>query len=233
MAPTKEEPTKEWYTPVAEIGPIIDRIRLVSQSRQTQALGWRKKQLFAIQTLLKENKTTLQHALEADMGQSMHFCELFEYTTILNQIQFALDHLKEWTCHKRVPTPFPTNVTQPVYSELTSYPRGLVLIMSPWNFPIALVLNPLVNAIAAGNCCIIKPSELSSHTSQLLGPLISKYLDPEAIAVIQGNAEQASELLKYPWDAIAYTGGLRVAKIVAAAAAPNLTPLVRKTIRLF
>jgi len=223
--------TGSWYTPVADIGPMVERLRGVANSKVTHSIAWRQSQLHALLKLLEEHRTPLQAAVQADMGQGVHYCELFEINACQNQIQFALTRLKEWTCTQRVPTPFPTNLSQPVFSELTSYPRGLVLLMSPWNFPIALVLNPLINATAAGNCCVLKPSELSSNTSKLLGQLLTDYLDSEAIAVVQGDAQQATELLQHRWDAIAYTGGLRVAKIVAAAAAQHLTPMVSTAVK--
>lgn len=214
----------DWFTPVSDISPLVEKVREVALSRKTHSLDWRKEQIRAVIRLVEDHRAELADALHSDLGQGLQYAEVFEFATIINLANFALDHVDEWAKTKRVPTPFPTNLSQPVYSELTSYPMGLVLIMSPWNFPISLVLSPLINALSAGNACILKPSEISVHVSRLLTSLIPQYLDPDAVAVVAGGIDQATELLRLRYDVISYTGGTRVANVVAQAAARHLTP---------
>ena len=104
-------------------------------------------------------------------------------------------------------------------------PLGLVLIISPWNYPLILLSKPLVGAIAGGNCVIMKPSEISSHTAMAMANIFSKYLDPECFSVVNGGVSQATALLDLPFDHICYTGSGRVAKIVMEKAAKHLTPV--------
>lgn len=114
----------------------------------------------------------------------------------------------------------------PCSQEIIHEPHGLCLIISPYNYPFNLTLSPLIGAIAAGNVCVIKPSELTPACEALLARLIVKYLDPDCFRVYCGDHLVASALLKEPWDFIFYTGSTRVGRIVAAAAAEHLTPIV-------
>merc|ERR1712232_844538 len=104
-------------------------------------------------------------------------------------------------------------------------PKGVVLVIGPWNFPIELTLHPLVSAVAAGNCCVMKPSEVSSNSSTLLEKLVNKYLDTSCIRVVMGAVPETAALLKEQWDHIFYTGNGHVARIVLKAAAEYLTPV--------
>jgi aldehyde dehydrogenase (NAD+) len=114
---------------------------------------------------------------------------------------------------------------QPGHSQVVHEPLGVVLIIAPWNYPVNLVLTPLIGAIAAGNCAAIKPSEVSARTSGLLARLIPAYLDPDAFAVFEGGADVSTALLEQRFDHIFFTGSEAIGKIVMTAAAKHLTPV--------
>jgi aldehyde dehydrogenase (NAD+) len=123
---------------------------------------------------------------------------------------------------KRVATPL---MAQPGRSYIQPEPKGVVLIIAPWNYPMSMILAPLVGAVAAGNCAVLKPSEVTRHTSEALARIIPRYLDPEAFTVIEGGVPETTELLEQRFDHILYTGNERVARIVMTAAAKHLTPV--------
>jgi len=154
------------------------------------------------------------------------YAEAFELTGMLGRISYAKSNLRQWMTTQSVPTPFPVNLNMPVQSQLTPYPRGVALIISPWNLPITLTLTPLLEAIAAGNVCVLKMSEKCVHTTSLLTELLSsgKYLDQRVVKVVNGEAEEATELLRHRFDVVSYTGGEMVGRIVNEATAKHLTP---------
>lgn len=155
------------------------------------------------------------------------YAEAFELgTSMLGRIDYTKSNLKSWMATQTKPTPFPVNLNIPVHSELTPYPRGVALILTPWNLPITLALTPLLDAIAAGNVCVLKMSEKCIHTTSLLTELLTsgKYLDERVVKVVNGGADQATELLRHRFDVVSYTGGETVGRIVNEATAKFLTP---------
>jgi aldehyde dehydrogenase (NAD+) len=140
----------------------------------------------------------------------------------LDEVNFALDHIEEWIEPKKVKTPF---TLQPAASFVYPDPFGVCLIISPWNYPFNLAILPLIGAVAAGNCAVIKPSELAPHTAKVLSDMIAKHFDPEYLAVIEGGVEVSTALLAEPFDKIFFTGSTAIGKIVMKAAAEHLTPL--------
>jgi len=147
---------------------------------------------------------------------------VLEVLTARKDAELALSHIKDWV--KPVPVATPLEL-HPAKSYTVSEPLGVVLIISPWNFPLALCFAPLIAAIAAGNCVVIKPSEISEHCSQLVFDLIPKYMDTRAIQVVLGGAEETSELLDEYFEKILYTGSGHVGSIVLSKAAKHLTPV--------
>lgn len=216
-------PLPDWYTPVSSIGPIVERIRSASASRVAHPLPWRKAQLLTIIRMIEENDAAIRKAFADDMNFN-DFLTFVETNGTIAEARFALDRLDSWTSDESVPTPFPTNLTTPVRSVVRKEPRGVALIVGPWNYPLNLVVIPLIGAIAAGCCAIIKPSELSVNFGRLLVELIPRYLDEEAVAVVTGGKDETAELLTHRFDAICYTGSTSVGRIVAKAAARFLTP---------
>jgi acyl-CoA reductase-like NAD-dependent aldehyde dehydrogenase len=183
-------------------------------------------QLLGMERLIHDNYDAFIKVIECDLGQGSMYTEGFELTGILARISYAKSHLRQWMTTKSKPTPFPVNLNMPVSTTLTPYPRGLALIITPWNFPITLTLSSLLDAIAAGNVCILKMSEKSVHTTRLLADLLTngRYLDERLVTVILGGPDESTELLKQRFDVISYTGGITVGRIVNEAASKYLTP---------
>ncbi|KAF7805399.1 aldehyde dehydrogenase family 3 member F1-like [Senna tora] len=161
-------------------------------------------------------------ALMQDLGK--HHLESFrdEVGTLIKSLNFALKNLKQWMSAKKAKLPQIALLTS---AEIVPEPLGLVLIISSWNFPIGLSLEPLIGAVAAGNTVVLKPSEISSASACLLASTLCNYLDNKAIKVIQGDPEVAQQLLLQRWDKIFFTGSARVARIVMSEAAKHLTPV--------
>ena len=141
---------------------------------------------------------------------------------VCKEVDFALKNLRRWTRGRRVGTPL---VTLPGSCWVQPQPKGVVLIIGAWNYPVELVFSPLVAALAAGNAVVLKPSEVSPRTSAALAALVPEYLDPRGIAVVEGGAGATTALLEEPFGHILYTGNAPVGRIVMAAAARHLTPV--------
>ena len=189
---------------------------------KTKTYAWRKAQLEALHRMLSENEAAFVKALNADLGKSEAEAFTTEIGFLLSDIQHTKKHLRQWMKAQKVSTPL---LAQPARSTLQPEPLGTVLIIGAWNYPVQLTLAPYIAALAAGNCALLKPSELSPASSALMASLIPKYLDGDAVAVVEGGKDTASELLSLPFDHIFYTGGEVVGKIVMEAAARHLTPV--------
>jgi aldehyde dehydrogenase (NAD+) len=185
-------------------------------------LAWRRTQLAAIQRMLQEHESDFSEALRLDLNKSRHESFLSETGFVIEEAKYARRHLARWMRGSRVRTPM---MAQPGRSRIVPEPKGVVLIIAPWNYPLSMVLAPLVAALAAGNTAVVKPSEISRHTSAALARILPRYLDPEAVAVVEGGVAETTELLEQRFDHILYTGNERVARIVMAAAARYLTPV--------
>ncbi|MDN4609728.1 aldehyde dehydrogenase family protein [Arthrobacter burdickii] len=191
-------------------------------SGATRPAGWRRTQLEALRRLLTEREDELTGAVGEDLGKSRTEAFLSEITAVRAEIDYALKHLDRWMAPERIAVP---GGLQPGRAWSQARPLGVVLIIGPWNYPLNLVLTPLVGALAAGNAAVLKPSELAAATSRVLARLVPEYLDREAVAVVEGGAEVSTDLLAQPFDHVFYTGGERVGKIVMKAAAEHLTPV--------
>ncbi|TPV58330.1 aldehyde dehydrogenase family protein [Aestuariibacter sp. GS-14] len=206
-------------TPIVQ---AFERLQQTFQLGKTRTYAWRKSQLEALQRLLTENEQAFCNALAEDLGKSQSEAFTTEIGFLLSDIKHTKKHLKQWMKPVRVSTPI---VAQPGRSFIQPEPLGTVLIIGAWNYPVQLTLAPYIAALAAGNCALLKPSELSPASSALMASLVPRYLDGDAISVIEGGKEEAAELLTLPFDHIFYTGGDRVGKIVMQAAANHLTPV--------
>jgi len=207
---------------VSAIGAEVDRLRAGFDSGRTRREAWRRAQLQAVKALLQENKQEFVDALAADFGKPTLEALAADIGATAQDVDLALKKLSKWMKPQSVSS---TMMVQPAKSKIISEPLGVVLIISPWNYPVQLLLSPLVGAIAAGNCAVLKPSELTPHTSALLAKLIPQYLDRDCITLIEGAVDETTELLNQRFDHIMYTGNGQVAKIVMAAAAKHLTPV--------
>ncbi|MBH8551636.1 aldehyde dehydrogenase [Nostocaceae cyanobacterium CENA357] len=208
-------------TDLQNVAEIIHKQRVFFQTDQTKDIAFRIERLKTLKQLIVENKQAIIQALQADL----HKPEFEAYATeisIVQEIDYAIKHIKTWTKPKKaaVPREF-FSYSARIYPE----PLGVVLIIGAWNYPFNLVISPLVGAIAAGNCAILKPSELAPHTSNLLAKIIGKYFEPEYIAVLEGGVETSQKILAEKFDHIFFTGSTAVGKIIMAAAAEHLTPV--------
>jgi aldehyde dehydrogenase (NAD+) len=201
---------------------FISELKQTFTSGKTKSLEWRQSQLLALKQMLEENEKAIYKALRNDLGKCEFESHVSEYGFVLKDIILFLKKTKLWAKTRTVNTPL---LLQPGKSTITPEPLGTVLIMGAWNYPLQLVLSPMVAALAAGNCVVLKPSELASATSNLLAKLIPKYLDSKAVAVYEGGIEETTELLKQRFDHIMYTGSEAVGKIVMRAASEYLTPV--------
>lgn len=191
-------------------------------SGRTRGREWRKRQLKGIIDLLEENEDQLVEAMGADLGKPPFEAWMTDLLTTRDEAKHALSHIDDWMRPSRRSLPV---ITQPGRAWVQAQPLGLVLVIAPWNYPVQLLLAPLVGAVAAGNTVVLKPSELAPATSAALAELVPRYLDSEAVAVVEGGVEVTTELLEQRWDHILFTGSTRVGRIVMEAAAKHLTPV--------
>lgn len=219
------EPVGDSAPPVDEhpsrIATVLSHLRRSADTRITHPRRFRLQQLKALEKMLEEHVDDFVQALAEDLGKSATEAKFSEIDVVRAEIDFAQRHLFEWMDSTSVKVPL---ALQPAMAKIEPRPLGVVLIIGAWNYPVQLVLAPLVAAIAAGNAAVIKPSELAPATSGALAKFLPVYLDERVYAVVEGGVDTSTELLAARWDHIFYTGGERVAKIVAAAAAKHLTP---------
>ncbi|ALS99824.1 aldehyde dehydrogenase family protein [Lacimicrobium alkaliphilum] len=206
----------------AMIAPAVQQLYEYFSGGTTRSIAWRKQQLNNLQQMIDDSEQAIFEALREDLGKAEQESWLSEVGYLQTDIRHSLRHLSKWSSPRKVSTPV---VAQPGKSYLQPEPLGTVLIIGAWNYPFQLLLAPLVAAISAGNCAVLKPSELAPATSKLLATLLPRYLDSKAFLVVQGAVEETTELLRQPFDHILYTGGEAVGKIVMRAAAEHLTPV--------
>ncbi len=204
------------------IDAMLDNLRAGFDSGRTRDISWRDEQLLQLQQLLRENQQQLLAAVQEDLGKCAFEAATTELQLVATEIAYARRHLRRWVRPQRVATPL---IAQPARSWTIAEPKGVVLIMGAWNYPLQLVGAPLVGAIAAGNAVLLKPSELAPRTAGAWAELVPKYLDTACFAVMQGGVAETTEVLIRRFDHIFYTGGSRVARIVMTAAAQHLTPV--------
>ncbi|KAM5247400.1 aldehyde dehydrogenase family 3 member B2-like [Ctenodactylus gundi] len=200
----------------------LQRLRKAFSSGQTRAAAFRMAQLEGLGRFLQENKQLLQDALAQDLHKSPFESDISEIILCQNEVDMALKNLQAWMKDEAVSTNLFTKLSS---AFIRKEPFGLVLIIAPWNYPVNLTLVPLVGAIAAGNCVVLKPSEISKGTEKVLAEVLPRYLDQSCFAVVLGGPEETQQLLEHKFDHILFTGSPRVGKIVMAAAAKHLTPV--------
>lgn len=200
----------------------IASLRTTFDTGRTADLDWRRRQLRGVISLVKENEQRLCEALEADLGKPAFDTWLTELNLVKDEAAHALKDLGGWAKPTKHSVPL---VAQPAQAWTEPQPLGVVLIIAPWNYPVQLLLAPAVAALAAGNAMVLKPSELAPATSAAVADLVPRYLDPEAVVVVEGGVPETTALLEQAWDHILYTGSTRVGQVVMEAAAKHLTPV--------
>jgi aldehyde dehydrogenase (NAD+) len=205
-----------------EASELLTDLRGVFASGRTRGLSWRLEQLRGIERLCDERESDIVAALAEDLGRGPVEAWLGDIASTKAEATYARKHLKKWMRRRRVPLP----VNQLPGRGWVQYdPLGVVLVIGPWNYPLYLSLAPLAAAVAAGNCAVVKPSELAPATSAVLARLLPEYLDPMAVRVVEGDAAVTQDLLAQGFDHALFTGGTEVGKKIMAAAAPTLTPV--------
>ncbi|MEH7211780.1 aldehyde dehydrogenase [Priestia megaterium] len=190
--------------------------------------GKTKEVAFRIETLKKLRELVVRHeddilkAVKADLNKPEMEAKRAEVGLVLSEIDFAVENLAEWAAPKEVETP---STHAGAKSYIYQDPYGLALVIAPWNYPFQLAVSPVVGAIAAGNCVVLKPSELTPHTSSLLAKMFNENFPEEYLTLVEGEVETSTALLKENFDYIFFTGSTMVGKIVAEAAAKHLTPV--------
>ncbi len=205
-----------------DIPPLVKQLRQSFRAGRTRSFDWRQRQLASLQRLIEQRKDDITAALVEDLGKPPLEAFGAEIAFCTGEAEAARRKLRDWMKPEPVHTPL---INQPGSSWIQKEPLGVVLIIAPWNYPFQLAISPLVGAIAAGNCVVVKPSEIAPATSALLARLVPQYLDQDCIRVVQGGVPETTALLTEKFDHIFYTGNGTVGRIVMAAAARHLTPV--------
>jgi len=206
--------------------PVVEEIeRLVATQRahapamKATSAAERRDRLRRLAAAVERHREAIAQAIYDDLRRHPTETALVETYTVLAEIHHAIRHVGRWMRPVRVSTPWLLFGTS---SRIVHEPRGLALILAPWNYPFSLVVNPLVAALAAGNCAVLKPSEKTPHTSRLLRTLIADTFEPREVAVVEGGPDVAEALLRQPFDHIFFTGSTQIGRLVMAAAARHL-----------
>lgn len=211
------------FTRATAVGEI-DRIYDLQQKRKAAVAATtaaqRIEKLKRIETLLLDHRDDIRAAMWADYRKPAAEVDISEVYAGVSEARHARRHLRRWMKAHRVSTPLSLLGSR---SKITYEPKGVVLIISPWNFPFNLTFGPLVSAVAAGNCAMLKPSEMTPNSSALMKKILGEVFDESEVAVIEGDADVAQALLKKRFDHIFFTGSPRVGRIVMKAAAEFLT----------
>ncbi|KAG0556688.1 hypothetical protein KC19_11G071900 [Ceratodon purpureus] len=204
------------------VGKLMVEVRAAYKSGRTRTPAWRVEQLNGIVRMLGECEGEILEALFADLGKPAHEAYVAEISLVRSSCKLAIKELKKWMTPVKVSgsvTSFPSS------AAVVSEPLGVTLVISAWNFPFLLSVDPMIGAISAGCAMVLKPSEVAPATSALLAKLVPLYLDSSMIRVVEGGVEETTALLEQKWDKIFYTGSAKVGRIVMAAAAKHLTPV--------
>ncbi|MFS0839878.1 aldehyde dehydrogenase [Paenibacillus sp. 1P03SA] len=204
------------------IHALLDKQRNFYATGATKPLNFRMEQLRRLKAMIRDHEEAIMEALRQDLGKSDFEAFATEIGILLEEINHVLKHLKRWSKPRRVKTPLTHIGSQ---SRIYAEPYGIALLISPWNYPFQLAISPLIGAMSAGNCAVLKPSELAPHTSALLARLLGQTFGEEYVAVIEGGVETSNALLAEKFDTIFFTGSVGVGRIVMEAAAKHLTPV--------
>ncbi|XP_061359961.1 aldehyde dehydrogenase family 3 member H1-like [Gastrolobium bilobum] len=201
---------------------LVKELRGSFASGRTRSHEWRVSQVKALLKFLVDHEDQIVDALLSDLARPPFETVVYEIGILKNSCEVTLKELKHWMMPEKVKT---STTTFPSSAEIVPEPLGVVLVISPWNYPFLLSLDPVIGAIAAGNAVVLKPSEIAPASSSLLAKLLGKYMDNSSIKVVEGAIDETSALLQQKWDKIFFTGSGRVGRIVMAAAAKHLTPV--------
>jgi aldehyde dehydrogenase (NAD+) len=202
---------------------VVSRLRATFRSGRTKPVEWRTNQLRRLRDLLTSHGEDLATALHQDLGKSSTEAFRTEINFTVREIDHTLEHLDSWLRPESAPVPAHLGDDATAWTQYD--PLGVVLVIAPWNYPLQLLLTPVLGALAAGNAVVAKPSELAPATSAVLARLLPQYLDTDAVAVVEGGIPETTALLAERFDHIFFTGNGTVGRIVMRAAAEHLTPV--------
>lgn len=205
-----------------EIEKLVNAQKAYFATGATIPISYRLEKLKALKASITAHETDIANALKKDLGKSFHESYMCEIGMTLSELSYLIKHLRSWSRNKRHPIGL-ANFHSKGYSVREPY--GCVLVMSPWNYPFMLCMEPLAGALAAGNCCIVKPSAYSPATSAVIKQILTESFSPEYVTIVEGGRQKNQALLEQRFDYIFFTGGVTVGKQVMEKAARHLTPV--------
>jgi len=200
----------------------IQNVRDFFQTQSTKDIKFRKKYLKALKKSIKKHEPDILDALKSDLGKNKVEAYATEVGFVMKELSYIIKELKNWAKTKSVTTPM---MQFPAKSFIKYEPYGTVLIIGPFNYPFQLVMSPLIGALAAGNCAVVKPSEMTPQTSMVVQEILEEVFPPDYVKVVQGEKEVTSQLLDERFDYIFFTGSTKVGQIVYEKASKHLTPV--------
>ncbi|KRC54139.1 MULTISPECIES: aldehyde dehydrogenase family protein [unclassified Nocardioides] len=207
----------------AGLDDLIARLRRTFASGRTRSYEWRRAQLEGIVRFLAERETEIAEALAADLGRSPFESWFGDIAPPKGEAELAIKQLRRWMRPQRRRVPL---TQMPASARIQYEPLGVALVIGPWNYPVNLSLGPMVAALAAGNCVVLKPSEVAPATSRLMAEALPEYLDTDAFAVVEGDGPTTQALLALGFDHAFFTGGTEIGRKIMAGAADTLTPVI-------
>ncbi len=206
----------------SEVAATVARLRKTFASGRTRSIEWRKQQLLQLARLMEENEDAIAKALAEDLDRNAAEAFIADIATTVAEAKYAAKKVRKWTRRKYLLLELPQ---LPGRGWVEYEPYGTVLIIGAWNYPFYLTLGPAVGAIAAGNAVVLKPSEIAAASSRLMAELVPRYLDRDAIAVVEGDGMVSQELIMQGLDRVMFTGGTEIGRKVYEGAARHLTPV--------
>jgi aldehyde dehydrogenase (NAD+) len=206
----------------AEIDSLLERMRANQPSVAGSSSAVRGAKLRQLESTVLDARQKIRDAVFADFRKPQDEADLTEIYPVVSEARFVAKNLRKWMKPRRVPTPLTMLGSK---GWIQQEPKGVVLIIAPWNFPLMLSLGPLISAVAAGNCAVVKPSEHTPASSALIRELVASVFPTNEVAVVEGATDVAQALLSRKWDHIFFTGSTAVGRIVMEAAAKHLTPV--------
>lgn len=207
---------------MSDVKKTLEKQKTFFNTGKTKDIPFRIAKLNQLRETIKKYENEILSALKQDLNKAPFEAYETEIGIVLEEINHTLKHVSRWARPKRVKTPL---IHFPSSSYIFTEPYGSVLIMSPWNYPFQLAVAPLVGALAAGNCAIVKPSEYSFHTSEVIEKIITEIFDESYVSIVRGGREANKQLLDEKFDYIFFTGSPFVGSVVMEAAAKHLTPV--------
>ena len=217
------ESTPDIDSQTLDIRAALTRLRDAYETGTTRSLDWREAQLDGVIRFAKDHTEALLDAMASDLGRPNIEGWIADVGASISEAEHVKKHFRKWASPRRAKISL---VTRPGSARIIPEPLGVALIICPWNYPVNLVLEPLVAAFAAGNAVVVKPSEISPATSSLIASELPKYLDHDGFAIFEGGVETSTALLAEKFDHIFFTGSTNVGRVVMRAAAENLTPVI-------